>query len=64
MLRFEDDGEAVLSSVHPGITVDEVIANTGWKLRVAAHITETPPPGEQELRTIREYDKERFWTGR
>jgi glutaconate CoA-transferase subunit B len=64
VLRFGDDGEAYLSSVHPGVEVDDVLANTGWKLRVAPDVSETPAPKEQELRAIREYDKERFWTGK
>src|SRR5947207_3923759 len=37
VLRFpEGGGEAELASVHPGHTVDEVRAQTGWDLRVAA----------------------------
>jgi glutaconate CoA-transferase subunit B len=61
-LRFADDGEAYLASVHPGVTVDDVVANTGWKLRVTANVGETPSPSEQELGAIRDYDKEGFWT--
>jgi len=62
VLRFDDDGEAFLSSVHPGIRVDDVVANTGWKLRVAKDVSETPVPTGAELATIRDYDKEGFWT--
>jgi len=62
VLRFGDDGEAFLDSVHPGATVDDVLENTGWKLKVAPRLTTTPEPTEEELRTIREYDKEGFWT--
>lgn len=51
-----------LSSVHPGCTVEEVLANTGWKLHVADGITETPPPTQPELKAIREYDRKGFWT--
>lgn len=63
VLRFDDDSEAYLASVHPGISVDDVVANTGWKLRVATNVVETLVPNEHELRAIREYDKEGFWTG-
>jgi glutaconate CoA-transferase subunit B len=62
VLRFGDDGEAYLSTVHPGVTVDDVLANTGWSLRVADNVTETPAPNVAELAAIRNYDKEGFWT--
>lgn len=62
VLRFGEDGEAYLSSLHPGIEVDDVLSNTGWKLRVAADVEQTPEPSPQELKAIREYDKEGFWT--
>jgi glutaconate CoA-transferase subunit B len=62
VLRFGENGEAYLSSVHPGMSVDEVVANTGWKLRVAEKVSETPAPSAAELKAIREYDREGFWT--
>jgi glutaconate CoA-transferase subunit B len=62
VLRFDEDGEAYLASVHPGVETDDVLSNTGWKLRVADRIEQTPEPGAEELRAIREYDKEGFWT--
>jgi glutaconate CoA-transferase, subunit B len=62
ILRFAEDGEAFLTSVHPGVTVEDVLANTGWKLRVAKNIDETPAPNPAELAAIRDYDKEGFWT--
>lgn len=63
VLRFGEDGEAYLASVHPGISVDDVVANTGWKLRVPAGVGETTVPTPSELKAIREYDREGFWTG-
>jgi len=62
VLRFGEDGEAYLASVHPGVTVDDVRANTGWKLRVGDEVSVTTTPSEAELATVREYDKEGFWT--
>jgi glutaconate CoA-transferase, subunit B len=62
VLRFGEDGEAYLATVHPGVTVDDVQANTGWKLRLADHVRKTEEPNEAELRAIREYDKDGFWT--
>lgn len=62
VMRFGEDGEAYLASVHPRVTVDDVLANTGWKLRVGEDLKETAVPTEAELRAIREYDREGFWT--
>ena len=62
VLRFGDDAEAYLDSHHPGVTVEEVIASTGWKLRVRDDVRQTPAPSTEELRAIREYDKNGFWT--
>lgn len=63
VFRFGENGEAYLHSVHPGITVDDVIENTGWKLRCPDDLHETPGPSGAELESIREYDKDGFWTG-
>ena len=57
-------GEAVLVSYHPSTSVDEIAANTGWTLTVADDVRATEPPSVQELRIIREYDPQGFWTRR
>ena len=62
ILRFGPDGEAYLASTHPGIEVEDVLNNTGWKLRVSEQLSQTPEPTAEELKAIREYDKEGFWT--
>jgi glutaconate CoA-transferase subunit B len=62
VLRFGEDGEALLASVHPGIEVQNVIDNTSWKLRRGDDVTQTPEPAAAELMAIREYDKQAFWT--
>jgi len=62
VLRFDDGGEALLDSHHPGVSVEDVVASTGWKLRLGKPVSETPAPTLEELRAIREYDKEGFWT--
>jgi glutaconate CoA-transferase subunit B len=63
VLRFGEDGEAYLASAHPGVAVEDVVANTGWKLKVGAEAATTQEPNEAELRAIRGYDREGFWTG-
>jgi glutaconate CoA-transferase subunit B len=63
VLRFGDEEkQAYLDSVHPGVEVDDVAENTGWKLKRAANIKTTTPPSDEELRAIRDYDTEGFWT--
>lgn len=63
VLRFADGGgEAQLASVHPGHTVEDVLANTGWELRVADDVGETSPPSDAELDSIRRFDPDGFWT--
>lgn len=62
VLRFDKTGEAYLASVHPGVAVGDVLENTGWPLRVEEVIAKTPAPNETELKAIREYDRDGFWT--
>ena len=63
VLRFpEEGGEAFLSSVHPGHTVREVHAETGWPLKASDRVEETAPPSDDELAAIRQFDPDGFWT--
>ncbi len=65
VLRFpEGGGEAFLATVHPGHTVDEVRARTGWDLRAGGEVGVTPPPTPEELAHIRRLDPDGFWTRR
>ena len=41
-------------SVHPGVSLDEVIAATGFELGVAGEVAETRLPEPEELRLIRQ----------
>jgi glutaconate CoA-transferase subunit B len=45
--------EWTLESVHPGSYLEDVKANTGFPLKVAASIKKTPFPSDQELFTLR-----------
>ena len=47
------DGELTLVGVHPGVTVAEARAATGWELRVADDVAETAPPSPAELEALR-----------
>jgi glutaconate CoA-transferase subunit B len=46
-------GELTLVAVHPGVAVDDVVAATGWELRVADGVHETAPPTGDELDALR-----------
>jgi glutaconate CoA-transferase subunit B len=50
----EATGELRLEQLHPGVGLDDVRAATGFELRVADDLRETPPPTAEELRLIRE----------
>ncbi len=43
-----------LASVHPGVPVEEVVANTGFELVVPDPVPETRAPSAEELRLLRE----------
>jgi glutaconate CoA-transferase, subunit B len=45
--------ELTLAALHPGATVDEARAATGWDLQVAVELSATDEPSEEELRTLR-----------
>jgi len=54
VLARQGPGEELrLVAVHPGVTVGQVRAATGWDLRVAPDLGTVPPPTEDELRMLR-----------
>jgi len=48
------DRRARLRSVHPGVTVDEVQAATGFELVITGEVPESVPPSDHELEVLRE----------
>jgi acyl CoA:acetate/3-ketoacid CoA transferase beta subunit len=55
VLDFEDPDHAMrLRSVHPGVTVDRVVASTGFDLVIPAEVPESRRPTDAELQLIRE----------
>lgn len=63
ILRFDSQTkEMTLDSIFPGVTVEEVLENTGWNLKCGPKINKTKPPTRSELRIIRKYDPNGFWT--
>jgi glutaconate CoA-transferase subunit B len=51
--------ELVLTHLHPGVTLEQVRAATGWELRVAEPLATTPPPTADELATVRAVERTR-----
>jgi glutaconate CoA-transferase, subunit B len=47
----------VVVSLHPGVTREQVRANTGWPVRLADDLAETPPPTAAELGTLRDLQR-------
>ena len=45
--------ELTLARVHPGVTAEQVVAATGWPLRVRADLGQSAPPSERELEALR-----------
>jgi glutaconate CoA-transferase subunit B len=54
LMEPDETGELVLTALHPGVSVEQVCANTGWDLKVAPALRTTPPPSSEELRILRE----------
>jgi len=46
--------EFVVRSLHPGVTREQVRENTGWNIRFAGTVEETPPPNQVELEALRD----------
>jgi glutaconate CoA-transferase, subunit B len=47
-------GEMILTSLHPGCTVEQVRDNIGWDVHVSPNLKTTDQPTPEELRIIRE----------
>jgi len=63
VLKFDPKTrEMLLVSVHPGITADEVKANTGWPLKVDDDPAQTPEPTAEELAMLKRFDPQGYWT--
>ncbi|MNF03597.1 3-oxoadipate CoA-transferase subunit B [compost metagenome] len=45
--------EFIVTSLHPGVTREQVVAATGWPIRFAAELKETVAPNEEELTALR-----------
>jgi len=46
--------ELVVTSIHPTVTRETIQEHTGWNVRFAASLSETPPPTAAELTVLRD----------
>ena len=49
-----EDGEMILTSLHPSCTLDDVREHIGWDVPIARELKTTEAPSTEELRIIRE----------
>jgi glutaconate CoA-transferase subunit B len=54
MMEPDENGEMVLTALHPGKTVEQAKENTGWELKVASELRTTETVTEKELKILRE----------
>lgn len=55
VLGFDRDTRSMtLESVHPGVTTEQVVAETGFELLMPSSVPTTEPPSQAELAAIRE----------
>jgi glutaconate CoA-transferase subunit B len=43
-----------VESLHPGVTVEDICANTGFEMLFVDNLAVTPEPTDDELRILRE----------
>ena len=64
VLQFDPDScEMVLAATHPGVSLEDVKKNTGWPLKIASTVTQTPDPTAAQLAMLTRFDPHGFWTG-
>jgi len=54
LLQPDQNGELVLTALHPGVTLEQVQENTGWDLKQSPDCVVTDPPKPEELHILRE----------
>ncbi len=54
-------GEMTLTSLHPGVTREQVFEATGWEMAVDEDVVETDPPRPGELDALRHLDPDRVY---
>jgi glutaconate CoA-transferase subunit B len=63
VLGYEEQSKRMmLLETQPGVSVEEVVENTGFELLIPEEVGENPPPSAEELRILRdEVDQNRLY---
>lgn len=63
ILGFEERSKRMqIIALHPGVSVDDLQANTSFELLIAGDLEVTDPPSEHELSVLRHLDPDRLYT--
>ena len=54
MRPHPETNEFQVTSLHPGVTREPVVEQTGWPVAFAGTVVETPPPTARELEVLRD----------
>lgn len=54
ILEPDENGELILTALHPGATVEQAQENTGWDLKISPQLRVTPEPDPEEIRILHE----------
>lgn len=64
ILEPDENGELILTALHPNCTVEQARENTGWDLKISNNLRVTEALSEAELRILREeLDPEGIYLG-
>ena len=53
-LQFDPDEDLDVSARHAGVTREKIQENTGWPVRYAGQVQDTPEPTAEELAVLRD----------
>lgn len=57
METHPESKEFIVTSIHPGVTREQIQDNTGWSVTYAEQVTETIAPNELELSVLRDLNE-------
>ena len=64
-MGFDEETKRIkLLTVHPGVTVEQVLENVGFDLIVPEHVPQTEPPTYKQLEILRAIDPQRLYLGK
>jgi glutaconate CoA-transferase subunit B len=62
LMGFDDETKRMtLLKTQPGVSVEDVIAETGFELLIPDQVGVSEPPAAEELRILREVDRQRLY---